>query len=125
MKILKTTTAALISGLLISGGAVPAWSATPVSQGSTVAQTSSTNTTIQSATSIVGYMEFPRIDSRPDPVKNYKPGRMYSAHDVIGDPQACIMEASAFLPAHPGWLCRFSKRIIGMYFDGPIINGCR
>jgi hypothetical protein len=91
MKILKTTTAALISGLLMSGAGVPAWSATAVSQGSTATQASSTNTTAQLATSILGSPEFPRVDSRPDAVKNCKPGQIYSAHDVVGDPQACIM----------------------------------
>jgi hypothetical protein len=91
MKILKTTTAALISGLLMSGAGVSAWSATAVGQGSTVAQASSTNATVQSATSVLGSLEFPRVDSRPDAVKNCKPGQMYSAHDVVGDPQACIM----------------------------------
>jgi len=70
MKILKTTAATLISGLLMSGAGVPAWSATPVSQGSTVAQASSTNTAVQSATSVLGSLEFPRVDSRPDPVKS-------------------------------------------------------
>lgn len=33
--------------------------------------------------------EFPRSNRRPDTV--CKPGHMYSEHDVIGDPQACIM----------------------------------
>ena len=33
--------------------------------------------------------EFPRSNRQPDTV--CKPGRIYSAHDVIGDPQACIL----------------------------------
>src|SRR5215831_12643964 len=101
MKIFKTTTVALISGLLMSGAGVPAWSATPVSQGSTVAQASLTNTAVQSATSVLGSLEFPRVDSRPDPVKSCKPGRMYSAHDVVGDPQACIMGSFSGLDGPP------------------------
>jgi hypothetical protein len=91
MKILKTTTVALISGLLMSGAGVPAWSATAVGQGSTVAQASSTNTAVQSATSILSSPEFPRVRSRPNAMNNCRPGHMYSAHDIVGDPQTCIM----------------------------------
>jgi hypothetical protein len=101
MKILKTTTAVLISGLLMSGAGVPAWSATAVSQGSTATQASSTNTTVQSATSVLGSLEFPQVDSRPDAIKNCKPGRLYSAHDVVGDPQACIMGSFSGLGGQP------------------------
>jgi hypothetical protein len=90
MKIIRTTAAALISSFLMGGACIPAWSAPP-SQGLTVAQSTSTNTTIQSAASVLGSPEFPRLDSRPDAVKNCKPGQMYSAHDIVGDPQACIM----------------------------------
>lgn len=28
--------------------------------------------------------------NRPETVDNCKPGHMYSAHDVVGDPEACI-----------------------------------
>jgi hypothetical protein len=92
MKILRTTAAAVISSFLMGGACVPAWSATPMSEGLTVAQTNSANTTVQPAITVLGSPEFPRFDSRPDAEKNcYKPGQMYSAHDVVGDPQTCIM----------------------------------
>jgi len=40
---------------------------------------------------MLGSPELSRLDSRPDAERNCKPGHMYSAHDIVGDPQACIM----------------------------------
>jgi hypothetical protein len=91
MKIVRTTTAALISGFLMSGAFAPAWSARPVSEGLTVAQATSANSVVQAAGTIFAAPEFPRIHIRPDAPNNCKPGQMYSAHDIIGDPQVCIM----------------------------------
>ncbi len=34
--------------------------------------------------------EFRRIDGHPDNLRNCRPGHMYLAHDIVGDPQACI-----------------------------------
>ena len=89
MRIVRTSAAALISGLLMSG--VPAWSAPPVSQGLTVAQAASANPVVQAASGILAVPEFPRERIRPNAQNNCKPGQMYSAHDIVGDPQACIM----------------------------------
>jgi hypothetical protein len=91
MKIVRITTAALISGFLISGAFAPAWSAPPVSHGLTVAKATSANSAVQAAGTILAAPEFPRIRVRPDALNNCKPGQMYSAHDIVGDPQACIM----------------------------------
>jgi hypothetical protein len=90
MKILRTTAAAVISSFLMGGACIPAWSA-PTSQGLRVAQTTSTNATVQPAITVLGSPEFPRFDRRPDTERNCKPGHIYSAHDIVGDPQACIM----------------------------------
>jgi hypothetical protein len=90
MKIVRTTTAVLISGLLMSGAVAPAWSAPPVSDGLTVAHATSANSVVQAAGTILAAPEFPRIRVRQDTPNNCKPGQMYSAHDVVGDPQACI-----------------------------------
>jgi hypothetical protein len=57
----------------------------------TVAQATSTNATVQSATTILGSPELPRFDIHPDADRSCKPGHLYSAHDIVGDPQACIM----------------------------------
>jgi hypothetical protein len=87
MKILKTTAAAVISSFLMGGACIPAWSA-PTSQGLTVAQATIPKTTVGSASTVLGSPDVPRFDSRPDAEKNCKPGQMYSAHDIVGHPQA-------------------------------------
>jgi len=91
MKIVKTTAAALISGFLMGGVCVPAWSATTTGEPLTVAKATTSKITDPSTVVVLGSPESPRVDSRPDILKNCKPGQMYSAHDIVGDPQACIM----------------------------------
>jgi hypothetical protein len=88
MKIVKTTAAALISGLLMSGVSVSAWSAPPTNEGPAVAQVASV---AQAAGGILAAAEsLGSQQIRPGAQNNCKPGRMYSAHDIVGDPQACI-----------------------------------
>jgi hypothetical protein len=92
MKIVRTTAAALISGLLMSGVSVPAWSAPLTSEGPTVAQVASADAVLQPASGVLAAPEFPRFQRiRPKAQNNCKPGQMYSMHDVVGDPQACIL----------------------------------
>jgi hypothetical protein len=99
MKILRTTAAAVISSFLMAGAGIPAWSAS-TNQGLTVAQATATNATVQPATTVLGSLEFPRFDRRPEAEKNCRPGHMYSAHDTVGDPQACIMGGFSFGGTH-------------------------
>ena len=92
MRSINTIAAVLVSGLLMSGPVVTAWSAPPASEGLTGAQVASAKAGVQTATAFLAAPEFPRIQQiRPDAQNNCKPGQMYSAHDVVGDPQACIM----------------------------------
>ena len=74
----------------MSGAFAPAWASPPVSDGRTVAQATSANPVVQAASNILAAPEFPRTGIRPDALSNCKPGHMYSAHDIVGDPQACI-----------------------------------
>jgi hypothetical protein len=99
MKILRTTAAAVISSFLMAGAGIPAWSAS-TNQGLTVAQATATNATVQPATTVLGSLEFPRFDRRPEAEKNCKPGHIYSAHDIVGDPQACIMAGFSVSGTH-------------------------
>jgi hypothetical protein len=103
MKSVRTTAVALISGLLMSGVSLPAWSAPPVSEGLTGAQVASAKPELQAAGGILAAAEFPRIQQiRPQAQSNCKPGHMYSADDIVGDPQACIMGGvSGFDDVHP------------------------
>ena len=90
MNIVKTTAAALISGVLMSGAVVSAWSAPPTTEGLTGAQVASAK--LQTTSGVFAAPEFPRIQQiRPETESNCKFGQMYSAHDIVGDPQACIM----------------------------------
>jgi hypothetical protein len=92
MKIVRTTAAALISGLLMSGVSVPAWSAPPVSAGLTGVQVASAKPAVQAAGGILAAVESLGIQQiRPPAQSNCKPGHMYSAHNIVGDPEACIM----------------------------------
>jgi hypothetical protein len=103
MKSVRTTAVALISGLLMSGVSLPAWSAPPVSEALTGAQVASAKPVLQAADGILAAAEFPRIQQiRPQAQSNCKPGHMYSADDIVGDPQACIMGGvSGFDGVHP------------------------
>jgi hypothetical protein len=91
MRSVKTTAVALISGCLISGATALAWPAPPASDALSVAQSGSHNPVVQPGSSILAAPEFPRIQIRADAQNNCKPGQMYSAHDIVGDPQACIV----------------------------------
>ncbi len=90
MKRLTTTTAALILGLLVSGAFAPTWSASFPTDEISVAEASSANTAMQT-TSIFGNSQFTRTDNRTAAKSNCKPGHRYSAHNIVGHPQACIM----------------------------------
>jgi hypothetical protein len=57
---------------------------------------------LQAAGGILAAAEFPRIQQiRPQTQSNCKPGQMYSAHDVVGDPQTCIMQSISGLGGVP------------------------
>src|SRR5690349_3647627 len=45
---------------------------------------------VQRPTQTVRVAQFSQLDGHSDIAQNCKPGHMYSAHDVIGDPLTCI-----------------------------------
>jgi hypothetical protein len=65
-----------------------------------VVQATIPKTTVESAITVLGSLDFSRFNSRPDTERNCKPGHMYSAHDIVGDPQACIMAGFSVGGAH-------------------------
>ena len=91
MNIVRTTTAAVISWFLMSSAFAPGWAAPPSSEAPTVAQATLSTSVVQAATAFLAAPEFPRVRNRPNALSNCKPGHMYSAHDIVGDPEACIM----------------------------------
>jgi hypothetical protein len=90
MRILKTITAALVLGLVCTAS-IPAWSAPSGSEKLTVAEAAPANPVVQAANSILAAPEFPQIRTQRKVLNNCKAGRIYSAHDIVGDPETCIM----------------------------------
>ena len=94
MKIVKTTAAALISGLLIGAACMPGWSATgatraPISAGVMLAK----NVT-GSLPAARGWLVPSAVDTASHQYEtNCRVRHVYSQHDIVGDPQACIMGA--------------------------------
>jgi hypothetical protein len=91
MKILKKTTPALISGLLIGSGFVlprPALAKDPV----IIAAEATTSK--KEARSLFGVptsvIQLPAGAARQEET-NCQASHLYSSHDVVGDPQTCIM----------------------------------
>ena len=83
MTIAKTTTAALVLGLLISGAFAPAWSTPSTPHAMAVAEAGSSNKAVQSA-------DFNRVKNDSAADTDCRPGHIYSAHNIVGHPQSCI-----------------------------------
>jgi len=96
MRFGRRTTVALISAFLVSGAVARAWSAAPPSDHPKAAQVASASAGLQPASGVLAAPEFPRFQKiRPEAHNNCQPGQLYSAHDIVGDPQACIMGNSS------------------------------
>jgi hypothetical protein len=91
MKVVPRSVAALVVGTLMSGAFAPVWAGSSGSDRITVTDASSPNTADHSRIGILGALEFPQVRKRTDAEKNCKPGHLYSADNIVGDPQACIM----------------------------------
>jgi hypothetical protein len=93
MNIVKTTAVALMSSLLIGAACMPPWSAANNPAAPTAsAEVMPANTAAPSLLAI-RVLFGPSVDE-PTPHKdqmNCKAGHLYSQHDIVGDPQACIM----------------------------------
>lgn len=92
MNIFKTTAAAVISSLVI--GTAPAWSGTVDSRPVLpAAQAISSTSSAPSAIAHRSWFEPSAANARPKPSGDCnRPGHVYSQHDVVGDPEACITQ---------------------------------
>jgi hypothetical protein len=89
MNIFKVTAAAVISSLVI--GTAPAWSKTVDSRPVlATTQVTSSKTFAPSGAVERSWLEPSAANTRPKASRNCK--LMYSQHDVIGDPESCIMQ---------------------------------
>jgi hypothetical protein len=91
MGIFKTTAAVLAATTLIGSASVPA------KAGETNAGTGTTSVQVVPTTNQEGSLlaitnSILRESVRHEPQqRNCKPGRLYSEHDVVGDPKACFL----------------------------------
>jgi hypothetical protein len=92
MKIMTTTTAVFISIVLLTSAFAPALSASSTTD-MRVAEASSSNPAMQSTISPYGGAEVSQVFSRPAAERKCKAGHIYSAHNIVGHPLACIRGA--------------------------------
>jgi hypothetical protein len=93
MKIVKTTAAALLSSMLIGAVCTPAWSATGATQAPLDADVIiAKNVVAAPLPAARSWLDPSPVDTAPPQDQtNCKAGHVYSQHDIVGDPQACIM----------------------------------
>ena len=92
MNIVKKTAAGVLFGLMtVASATMPAWSAMPGPQSVTAATVAASNVA-SSAQSDPSWLEPEQsvINARRM-ASNCKPGRLFSQHDMVGDPESCIM----------------------------------
>jgi hypothetical protein len=93
MNILKTTAAALMCSLLIGAASMPVWSAADnLAAPTAYAEVVPANTVAPSLLVIRGGVVPSVTEAAPHKDQmNCRAGHLYSQHDIVGDPQACIM----------------------------------
>lgn len=93
MNITRTLAAGVLFSLMtVAGAAMPAWSAMPGPQ-SITADPIAANNLASSAQRDRSWLEPEAsvINARRI-VSNCKPGRLFSQHDIVGDPDSCLMQ---------------------------------
>jgi hypothetical protein len=102
MKILKMSAAAVISSLVIGSASIAAWAGTTGAQSVTAAvEVATSNEFAASAVTERSWLEPSAANARPKATNNCMPGRIYSQHDLVGDPESCIMQGVT-LPGSTG-----------------------
>jgi hypothetical protein len=95
MKNIKTASLAITSGLLmIWTASTPAWAATTGSQ-SINADVASANGSGSARDSRHNWLEPSTANAQPKSA-TCKPGRIFSQHDVVGDPESCIIQGGGY-----------------------------
>ena len=90
MRALKKTVAIALSGLLLGGATAPAWSASANVLAPIDAEVMPATNSVEP--SLVGFLKPITTDTELHQQRtNCKAPQLYSQHDVIGDPEACIM----------------------------------
>jgi hypothetical protein len=93
MKSFKKSMAAAVFGLIMANTAIPAWSGTTVPQAvSGAVEMVSSNNLAPSGVIEHSWLKPSVADARPQASHNCKPGHLYTQHDLVGDPESCIMQ---------------------------------
>ena len=102
MKILKMSAAAVISSLVIGSASIPAWAGTTGAQSVNASlEVATVNEFAPSAFAERSWLEPSAANARPKVTNNCRPGHVYSQHDLVGDPESCIMQGVT-LPGSTG-----------------------
>src|SRR2546421_13091592 len=93
MKSLKMSAAAVISSLVIGSASIPAWAGTTAAQSVTDSvQVATGNEFAPAVVAERSWFEPSAANARPKATNNCMPGHIYSQHDLVGDPESCIMQ---------------------------------
>jgi hypothetical protein len=100
MNIVKTASIAIISGLVIVSGASISARAAVTGSGSVNAEVASAADR-SPATDVEHSWLMPSAANQRHESMTCKPGRIFSQHDVVGDPESCITQGAS-LPGGRG-----------------------
>lgn len=97
MNILKTASVAIISGLMMVSAASISARAAMTGSGSINADVASASDP-NPAPNVEHNWLMPSVANRRSQSTNCKPGHIFSQHDVVGDPESCIMQGAGYIP---------------------------
>jgi len=93
MNTLKTTAAGLISVVLIGSASVQAWPASVGTQTTVAAEAAvPAFSNYLAPAALVDQLARKAPDASTKSSNNCRPGHIYSEHDMVGDPDSCIMQ---------------------------------
>jgi len=96
MNTLKTIAAALISILLVRTASVPASPASASSQTTAAAENAlPASSNYLAPAALVDQLARIAPAASTKPSNNCRPGHIYSEHDMVGDPDSCIMQGAS------------------------------
>ena len=101
MNIMKTASVAIFSGLIMVSAASISARAAMTGSGSVNADVVSATNSNPSLNANHSWLEPSPAKARPEST-NCKPGRIFSQHDVVGDPESCIMQGAGYIPGSYG-----------------------
>jgi hypothetical protein len=96
MNTLKTTAASLISVVLIGSASVQAWPASVGPQTTAAAETAlPASSSYLAPAALLDQLARRAPAAVTNPSNSCRPGHIYSEHDMVGDPDSCIMQGAS------------------------------